>query len=45
MEEHGLQPTDQPELGDHSTAGEILNGKRSLTLTAAQIRALGTRKL
>ena len=41
MEEHGLQPTDLPELGEQSTAGEILSGKRSLTAT--QIRALGTR--
>ena len=41
MEEHGLQPADLPELGDHSTAGEILSGKGFLT--AAQIRALSTR--
>ena len=41
MAEHGLAPSDLPELGTESAVAEILAGKRELTLS--QIRALSKR--
>lgn len=41
MAEHGLAPSDLPELGTESAVAEILAGKRELTLS--QIRTLSKR--
>ena len=41
MDEHGLSPSDLPEVGPRSTVAEILEGRRELTIT--QIRALAER--
>jgi HTH-type transcriptional regulator/antitoxin HigA len=41
MEEHGLTPSDLPEIGSRAVVSAILRGKRDLTVR--QIRALSAR--
>jgi len=41
MEEHGLKPSDLPEIGSQRAVSEVLKGKRELT--AKQIRELASR--
>ena len=41
MNEHGLTPSDLPEIGSAKTVSEIISGKKELS--ASHIRALATR--